>query len=144
LEFKSHLTALKRSKLSAPAKYLQDKDLLVGEILDYGCGKGDDAKHLSADGYDPYYKSTPVTKKYDTILATYVLNVIADVEERRDVVSKVRGLLKPRGCAYITVRRDIYEPMVTSRGTFQDSVVPSDGESIHLKKHGFEIYKLTN
>ena len=58
----SHKTAIKRNKLSAPMRYLSENNLLKGDLLDYGCGRGDDADLLSMDKYDP-----PIVLSYDTI-----------------------------------------------------------------------------
>ena len=67
---KSHLTAIKRTKLSVPIRGL---DLKGKRVLDYGCGRGSDADLLGADKYDPYYFPERPTGKYDVILCTYVL-----------------------------------------------------------------------
>jgi hypothetical protein len=37
---KSHLTAKEREYLSFPAKILFNLNLLVGDVLDFGCGFG--------------------------------------------------------------------------------------------------------
>ncbi len=46
----SHLTAIERTYLSFPAKYLFNQNLLQGEILDFGCGFGNDVKLLKKKG----------------------------------------------------------------------------------------------
>ena len=56
----SYNTAMSRKGASAPLKFLESKDLIKGSVLDYGCGKGADHKHLldkgfDAKGYDPYW-----------------------------------------------------------------------------------------
>lgn len=56
-----YLTAIKRSRLSAPARYLLKHDLLKGRILDFGCGLGFDTDELRRQGhditgYDCYYR----------------------------------------------------------------------------------------
>jgi hypothetical protein len=45
----SHLTAKERETLSFPAKYLYNKNLLVGDVLDFGCGFGKDVELLKAN-----------------------------------------------------------------------------------------------
>ena len=52
---KSHLTAISRRELSAPSRYLKEHELLVGKLLDYGCGKGKDADILGATKFDPHF-----------------------------------------------------------------------------------------
>ena len=39
---KSHLTAIGRNRRSAPAASLEKEGLIVGTVLDYGCGRGKD------------------------------------------------------------------------------------------------------
>lgn len=56
----SHLTAKERKYLSFPAKLLLKKKLLVGEVLDYGCGLGKDVelfekRGIDITGYDKHY-----------------------------------------------------------------------------------------
>jgi hypothetical protein len=46
----SHLTAKERDTLSFPAKILFNQNLLVGDVLDFGCGYGSDVKLLKAKG----------------------------------------------------------------------------------------------
>ena len=45
-------TAIGRNKPSAPLRALETKGLIVGDVLDYGCGKGYDAYYLGSDSYD--------------------------------------------------------------------------------------------
>jgi 2-polyprenyl-3-methyl-5-hydroxy-6-metoxy-1,4-benzoquinol methylase len=64
----NHLTAKERDTLSYPAKLLLDKNLLVGEILDFGCGFGTDVELLKTNGknivgYDKQYSPNYRNKK---------------------------------------------------------------------------------
>jgi diadenosine tetraphosphate (Ap4A) HIT family hydrolase len=107
----SHLTAKERDSLSFPAKMILNKKLLQGEILDYGCGFGSDVqlfkdKGFLIEGYDPHYFPHFPSKKFDTILCFYVLNVLLP-EEQADVIMNISTLLKPNGKAYFAVRRDL-------------------------------------
>jgi len=117
----SHLTAKERDKISFPARVIRDKNLLIGKILDYGCGKGTDVSILNKEGFnilgfDPYYSRELTVQKYDTILCLYVLNVL-DIVEQSSVIIKISQLLRQGGKAYFAVRRD-------------------------LKKEGFRIHKI--
>ncbi len=103
-----HPTAMKRNKPSAPAKWIHDN---IGfdhhNTLDYGCGKGFDANHYNIVGWDPTFDWTlNEDLRWDTILCTYVLNVIPYKKERQEVLSKIKSLLTDEGVAYITVRAD--------------------------------------
>jgi SAM-dependent methyltransferase len=107
----SHLTAIERIYLSFPGKFLLNKNLLKGKILDFGCGFGNDVKLLQQKGfditgYDPYYFPELPHEKFDTIICFYVLNVLFP-EEQANVLMGVSHLLKPGGKAYYAVRRDI-------------------------------------
>lgn len=100
-----HLTAIKRTSLSAPTRFLDEEDLLIGRCLDYGCGYGLDAEILGMEMYDPYYHSSFPSGEFDTIVCNYVFNVVHPDEES-GVLQAIEGLLRPGGHAYITVRRD--------------------------------------
>jgi diadenosine tetraphosphate (Ap4A) HIT family hydrolase len=107
----SHLTAKERDTLSFPAKILLNRNLLVGEVLDFGCGYGNDvrileSKGINIEGYDKFYFPEFPTKKFDTIICFYVLNVLMP-EEQATVLMELSQLLKPNGKVYIAVRRDL-------------------------------------
>ena len=46
-----HLTAIERTALSFPTRWLQQQQLLKGAILDFGCGHGYDTDELQKLGY---------------------------------------------------------------------------------------------
>jgi ATP adenylyltransferase len=107
----SHLTAIERTKLSKPMKWLKDHYKLAGEILDYGCGLGTDVgflkeKQYDIEGYDKYYFTKISKSSYDTITCIYVLNVLKPLEQTK-VIMEISHRLKPGGKAYFVVRRDI-------------------------------------
>lgn len=104
----THKTAIQRTKLSLPARYLSREGLLRGRCLDYGCGRGFDADNLCIRGYDPYwrpYKNVLIPQYYHTVMCNYVLNVVGEAE-REDILDEIFWLLAPNGIAYISVRRD--------------------------------------
>lgn len=139
---RTHLTAISRTALSAPMKKLKDKGLLFGRMLDYGCGRGQDAHRLGIDRYDPHFFPTPPKGPYDVITCNYVLNVIEDPEARAEVVRRITSLLAPDGIAYLTVRRDVKKDIITSRGTWQSgNIVVEDGQSI-WRNGQFETYAI--
>lgn len=107
----SHLTAKQRDSPSLPVRMLFERGLLQGSILDYGCGYGRDVEFLrvkgfDAKGYDPHHQPEQPTRKFDTILCFYVLNVLLP-DEQTAVIMDVTRLLKSSGRAYFVVRRDI-------------------------------------
>jgi 2-polyprenyl-3-methyl-5-hydroxy-6-metoxy-1,4-benzoquinol methylase len=107
----NHLTAKERDSLSFPAKVILERNLLAGEVLDFGCGFGKDVsllqeKGINIMGYDKHYFPEYPQKKFDTITCFYVLNVLLQ-EEQSMVLMEIAQLLKPSGKAYFAVRRDI-------------------------------------
>jgi diadenosine tetraphosphate (Ap4A) HIT family hydrolase len=147
----SHLTAIERIYLSFPARFLLEKNLLQGKILDFGCGFGNDVKLLQQKnfditGYDPYYFPQYPNEKFDTIICFYVLNVLF-TEDQANVLMDVSHLLKPGGKAYFAVRRDIKkegfrEHYVHKKPTYQ-CIVKLPFNSINLDE-SCEIYEYTH
>ena len=141
----SYNTAISRKRASVPLRYLQDKGHLKGAVLDYGCGKGADFNHLkqagyAAEAYDPHWKPIDLTgRSFDTVLCTYVLNVV-NAEAEDDILRSIRLLLKEEGQAFISVRRDVKKDGKTSRG-FQRNV--SLGLNIIKENSGYCIYSLS-
>ena len=127
-----HLTAKERTSISFPTRWLKQNNLLKGEILDFGCGFGFDTDELQKEGfnivgYDNYYRPEYPTKRFDTIICNYVLNVL-EPKEQAEVLMEVSELLKPTGIAYFTVRRDLKSEgfrihYVHKQPTFQCNVV---------------------
>jgi len=144
----SHLTAKERENLSFPAKILLNKNLLKGDVLDFGCGFGKDVEILSAkginiDAYDKFYFPNYPQKRYDTIICFYVLNVLLP-EEQAMVLMQLSELIKPSGKVFIAVRRDVnFEGYRTHRvhqkKTYQCNVV-LNATSIYRNDH-CEIYQ---
>lgn len=107
----SHLTAKERAEPSFPVRHLVSKGLVRGRVLDFGSGRGADVSYLrgqgvEAEAFDPHYAPSLPSGRYDTILCTYVLNVLLPVEQAH-VLMAISELLNPSGCAFVTVRRDI-------------------------------------
>lgn len=124
---KSYLTAITRKQMSLPARFLLKDNRIQGKVLDYGCGRGKDVEELllrgfDISGYDPnqsaWQDTGCLTPKYDTILCSYVLNVV-NSKDRDSVIKKIKFSLKKKGKAYLTVRRDMDSDYVSSRGTEQ-------------------------
>ena len=107
----SHLTAKERTSVSFPTRWLFERSVLNGSVLDFGCGHSKDVEFLlengiEVQGYDKHYQPNFPKGKFDTIICNYVLNVLLP-EEQTEVLMEVSELLNPEGKAYFTVRRDI-------------------------------------
>lgn len=112
----SHKTAIKRKEISAPLKFLITNGLVPvanasQKVLDFGCGKGIDAKFLGCDGYDPYWG--PIyelpTKKYDYVLVTYVINTLT-TRHHNELIWDIASVMHAKSIAYISTRTDIKKP----------------------------------
>lgn len=144
----SHLTAKEREYLSFPAKIVLNKKLLQGEVLDFGCGFGKDVellrlKGINIQGYDKHYFPEFPTKRFDTIICFYVLNVLLP-EEQSLVLMELSQLIKPTGKVYIAVRRDIqFEGFrmhkIHQKKTYQCNVI-LNSKSL-FKNENCEIYE---
>lgn len=116
-EFTSKETSINNSKL--PAIYNMVNFPKGATVLDYGCGRYDNAlEYLEslgciAYGYDPYNRTAEhnaeVVKAIranggaDIVLNSNVLNVIKEPAARRTVLKNIKKLVKPSGKIYITV-----------------------------------------
>jgi 2-polyprenyl-3-methyl-5-hydroxy-6-metoxy-1,4-benzoquinol methylase len=137
---KAYLTAISRNKISKPVQFLKTEGLLKGTVLDYGCGRGFDAKAIKADAFDPHYFPEMPKKKYDTIICNYVLNVVDETVEK-NIIKSIKKLLKKGGRAYISVRRDSFKEGINSKGTYQRYSYPNL-TSFNKESGSYEMYLL--
>lgn len=117
-------TASPRTEASKPARYLKENGLLIGRLLDYGCGRGRDVEAFHMAGYDPHWRpdaSVLIKRRYHTITCSYVLNVVHE-DLQPLIIADVMALLAPGGKAYFTVRRDIKVRQMVTKNTLQRPV----------------------
>ena len=128
------LTAMARTDASRPIKIAVEHGVLRPDrdFFDYGCGRGADVRWLKssgwrARGWDPVHLPRARRTSSATVAITYVLNVIEDLEERRETLVSAWALAEKvlvvsarltdeRDQAHSRPRSDGW---VTSRGTFQ-------------------------
>jgi DNA phosphorothioation-associated putative methyltransferase len=86
-------TALVRNKISQPARLgIQNGFIKPGEtFFDFGCGQGNDVQFLLeqgviASGFDAYYSPKRPLFEATVVQTAFVLNVIEDEAERREVL----------------------------------------------------------
>ena len=84
-----HRAAIHRRSLSRPLRLAHEAGLIASSetFLDYGCGHGDDVRHLrslghDAVGWDPHFAPSAPKRRSSVINLGYVLNVIEDPAER--------------------------------------------------------------
>lgn len=147
MQHNGHKTAIARKTLSTPVRFLLGAQLLMGRILDYGCGRGSDvallfASNLFVTPFDPHYFPKSHFGQYETIMCNFVLNVIPDEDERAFVLLRIQHLLAEGGTAYISVRNDKRSLKGwTTKGTWQ-GLIELDLPVVK-RTAGYVMYKLT-
>ena len=119
-------------------KLLELDALKDRSVLEFGCGFGQDLEILrytygiDIEGYDKYNMMFDnemwLNGTYDVVTCNYVLNVIYDLKEHKEVIDKLRKLGRE---VYISVRTDAraikenweyieeYKCWKTPRGSYQ-------------------------
>ncbi|WP_280257680.1 DNA phosphorothioation-associated putative methyltransferase [Nocardia abscessus] len=129
-----HRTAMVRNALSRPlAAAIADHVLSQSSsVFDYGCGRGDDLRNLSAlgyavDGWDPNHRPHTERRHADVVNLGYVVNVIERPDERAETLRTAWGLTKKvlivssrlTWDARELVGRPLGDGLLTRTGTFQ-------------------------
>lgn len=128
-------TAIVRADLSRPLKCAIADGLVSTktQVFDYGCGRGGDLRCLAAMGYvasgwDPIHRPNSELRSSPVVNLGYVVNVIEDLNERRETLRNAWGLaedvliVSARMNVDVHTLRDVQEfadGCLTSRGTFQ-------------------------
>jgi len=132
---KERVTAIRRTKMSAPMRWLVEKDLIKKPALDFGCGYGEDAALLNMDSYDPYFQPELPAEQFKTVTCIYVLNTLSKNKEQ-EVINQIKKKLLPGGTAFLAVRRDLKNKTKTQR------IVKLDLPVITEVKGRFIIYEM--
>jgi DNA phosphorothioation-associated putative methyltransferase len=128
-----HLTALARHGFSAPVQALARYGLIGPpiDVLDYGCGRGDDVRGLTANGidaygWDPHYAPDGPRREADVVNLGFVINVIEDLDERIQALRSAYALTKKVLAVAAMLASQATQPgrpyrdgFLTSRNTFQ-------------------------
>src|SRR3712207_5615072 len=88
-----------RTALSRPMTLAFEEGVISSHtsVFDYGCGRGDDVRTLQrigirASGWDPVHQASAAVKPADVVNLGYVINVIEEVSERREVLRRAWNL----------------------------------------------------
>jgi len=110
----SKRTAISRKKASRPLRAALRLDAIHGRVLDFGCGKGKDVDELQdlgykVIGYDPNFRPAKPRGRFQTVLMTYVINVL-QTKERNEALLKAWSYVKKGGRLIVTARteREVY------------------------------------
>jgi SAM-dependent methyltransferase len=98
--------AVRHQAVSKTARVLVERGLVVGRVLDYGCGHGFDADALGWEAFDPYYRRVPPRGPFDTVVCNHVANMLTRAS-RRKLFADLAALLAPGGRAYFSVSRKV-------------------------------------
>ncbi|MDA0935171.1 MAG: DNA phosphorothioation-associated putative methyltransferase [Planctomycetota bacterium] len=128
-------TAIRRTELSRPVQSALDTGALRTSdcVLDYGCGRGDDVRRLTrqgfdAVGWDPAHATSGRLEARDFVNLGFVLNVIEDPTERVQVLRAAWQLSNRVLSVAVQLvgddrglgeTRPFGDGVLTSRGTFQ-------------------------
>lgn len=128
-----HLTALSRYNFSAPVQALSRHGLIEPRItfFDYGCGRGDDVRGLTANGidatgWDPHFAPHAEKRVADIVNIGFVINVIEDINERVEALQgayahtrRVLAVAAMLSSQTMPEGRQFRDGYMTSRNTFQ-------------------------
>ena len=163
-------TAKSRMYMSVPMRYLlenghlekarvdttQPNQTFDTNMLDYGCGRGDDIRDLLQEGvkcwgYDPYHVDAKWTLgvKWPLVTCIYVANVLGR-EKANSLIGEIQDILRHDGVAFMAIRNDLPETGARGRNCTQTpwklefgsrgSSEYHMGQTLH-KSPGFYLYK---
>lgn len=120
-------TAMARTILSRPLQQALSDELLEFDVFDFGCGRGDDLRTLSAlgveaTGWDPEHRPNGRPVPAHLVNLGYVINVIEDPNERKDVLKRAWELARS---VLVVSARLTWEQDATSCTPFADGFLTS-------------------
>lgn len=148
MEANGKRTAINRKGPSSPTRLYEP--IFRGQaltILDFGCGKGADVRYLQekgylVEGYDPNYTPGLPKHTFDAVMLNYVLCVIPNADERKNVLEKAWKRVKPGGLLCIAVRPESEirrkkhaDGWLTKSGSFQRGYAEAELRGMMPKEH---------
>lgn len=126
-----HQTAMSRRSLSRPVRIAYESGLIDSctSFFDYGCGRGDDIRFLSAlgvpaHGWDPALRPDGKKEPAHVVNLGYVVNVIEDPRERDATLQEAWGLTKS---VLVVAARLTFEKNGTNHDEFADGCLTGRG-----------------
>ena len=121
-----------------------------GRKLDYGSGRGEGAKLIKADTYEPYVKSKPKyndakkipSASYNKVTSLNVLNVLPP-EARSEAVKNIGRILTVNGEAVISTRGVKDVESAKNKVKIKDGYIIGKGNDARFQK-GFTAQELKN
>ena len=125
-----HKTAISRTDYSRPIRTAL-ADGLIGlgaTVFDYGCGLGDDVRHLNLGGvnswgWDPTHRHDCRLAPAEVVNLGYVVNVIEDVEERAECLALAWSYAEK--ALIVSARLASRTPDLTPVGEYADGFITS-------------------
>ena len=125
-----HRTAIARTDYSRPIRVALS-DGLIGPgatLLDFGCGLGDDVRHLrlrgiTVSGWDPGHRPEGDLEPAQIVNLGYVVNVIEDVDERAKCLARAWSYAER--ALIVSARLASQTPDFTAVGRYADGYVTS-------------------
>ena len=125
-----HKTAISRTDYSRPIKIALADGLMSprATVLDFGCGRGDDVRHLrlggvQANGWDPVHMTDGELAPAEIVNIGYVINVIEDPEERSQCLE--RAWSHTERALIVSARLTLETPELVSVAPYGDGFVTS-------------------
>ena len=118
----SRRTAISRSKPSRPLRAALKLTAIQGRVLDFGCGKGRDVEELrdrgyKVVGYDPNFCPAKPRGRFQTVLMTYVVNVL-QAKPRDVAIEHAWRYVKKGGRLIVTARSENEIEQEAKRGNW--------------------------
>jgi hypothetical protein len=128
-------------------RWLASQGLVKGRAIDWGCGKGTDARLMDMEGFDPHWKPDLPRGLFDTVTCIYVTNTLPSRGARLQVEQDCLARLRSGGTAYLVVRDDVKDEGwrgPPGRRTWQGNVrAGHHWKLLKRRKGSFRIYERT-
>lgn len=148
MEYNYARTAIARKGPSRPLRAALQANAVKGRVLDYGCGRGADvavltALGIKAFGCDPYFQPRKPRGKFQTVLMTYVVNVL-QTPQRNETLRDAWKRVKSGGRLIVTARTEKEIEDAAKRGNWRPCREVGGGwiTSVYTYQRGYTVRSL--